>query len=481
MRDIYQQSEETIIWLGGGKRDIERLMRRFRDFGTKVVDAGFFRLGDHGTAQQMTQLELERLGNKIGAICHEDLCRNGTLSGKVLLAWKALSWLPWFSRVWVSQEIWAARNYAFAYGAEIVDGEVFNAAFALLIFCLKTETSNFDNSEPGDRQTEVSNILCLRFTSPHRGTLDASDPRDRIFAFLGISSDRQNLNIRIDYSLDQATVFATATRRMLLTGHLEILGYHRPGLSASGGLSIWSPNWTEPLPPLWASTAEDGLFHASGNHKLQIGSSYSQDHASTGLLQFEWYLVGTLKNLCNPAITKKAKKDDTIVAGLNRMFRILQAVEILTLAGSRYSMQEQQEGKWRIPIGDREVHSGNIELATANSESEYISFRRACMSKKRADLMQYGYKVTSYRAMLWQFIEHSALITDNQYVGLCPNYAVEGDEVWILKGAHVPHILRRRDRAGKYSFIGQAFVYGIMQGEFFETSEPRESQLLTLE
>lgn len=38
------------------------------------------------------------------------------------------------------------------------------------------------------------------------------------------------------------------------------------------------------------------------------------------------------------------------------------------------------------------------------------------------------------------------------------------DEVWILKGAKVPFLLRR-ERENRYRIIGEAYVHGIMYGE----------------
>jgi hypothetical protein len=55
----------------------------------------------------------------------------------------------------------------------------------------------------------------------------------------------------------------------------------------------------------------------------------------------------------------------------------------------------------------------------------------------------------------------------NGLIGICPKYAQLGDKVCILFGCSVPVILReKRDETGIYfEFIGEAFVYGKMDGE----------------
>ena len=57
-------------------------------------------------------------------------------------------------------------------------------------------------------------------------------------------------------------------------------------------------------------------------------------------------------------------------------------------------------------------------------------------------------------------------ITSSGYIGLGPMTLQPDDVVSIFFGARVPHILRRREHGeGGYSFVGEAFVYGLMDGE----------------
>ena len=53
------------------------------------------------------------------------------------------------------------------------------------------------------------------------------------------------------------------------------------------------------------------------------------------------------------------------------------------------------------------------------------------------------------------------------YLGLVPQDAKEGDLVVVLFGAVQPFILR--SEGDRYKQIGEAFVYGIMDGEFMKT------------
>lgn len=57
--------------------------------------------------------------------------------------------------------------------------------------------------------------------------------------------------------------------------------------------------------------------------------------------------------------------------------------------------------------------------------------------------------------------------TTTGYIGLAPHGTVEGDVIYIVLGASVPYVLR--PLAGDdYTLIGEAYVQGIMRGEFMD-------------
>lgn len=52
-------------------------------------------------------------------------------------------------------------------------------------------------------------------------------------------------------------------------------------------------------------------------------------------------------------------------------------------------------------------------------------------------------------------------------LGLGPAGVVGRDEVWVLNGAKTPVVLRKVGE-GRYEFLGEAYVHGIMHGEALE-------------
>lgn len=51
-------------------------------------------------------------------------------------------------------------------------------------------------------------------------------------------------------------------------------------------------------------------------------------------------------------------------------------------------------------------------------------------------------------------------------IGITARSCQVGDEIWVLQGANWPYILRPTKWAGNYQLVGQAYVDGVMQGEF---------------
>lgn len=52
----------------------------------------------------------------------------------------------------------------------------------------------------------------------------------------------------------------------------------------------------------------------------------------------------------------------------------------------------------------------------------------------------------------------------NRYLGIGQRSLQNGDEIWLLGGARVPFILRKRTEGG-YTLIGETYVHGMMRGE----------------
>ena len=64
-------------------------------------------------------------------------------------------------------------------------------------------------------------------------------------------------------------------------------------------------------------------------------------------------------------------------------------------------------------------------------------------------------------------------VDEGGWIGLAPSGALEGDEICLFLGAQVPFVVRKRGD-GKYRFIGECYVHGIMDGELMEAATDGE-------
>lgn len=85
-------------------------------------------------------------------------------------------------------------------------------------------------------------------------------------------------------------------------------------------------------------------------------------------------------------------------------------------------------------------------------------------------------------------VNQAFFITDCGYIGIGPPNVHIDNEIWVLFGGRVPFVLRPRVKGSstsqrhqedrEYSFIGDAYVHGIMDGEFVENYDGNNTAVL---
>jgi hypothetical protein len=86
--------------------------------------------------------------------------------------------------------------------------------------------------------------LARSFTLESAGNLKATKAVDKVYALLGMSSDREALGIIPDYSKPWWDVYTEAARALIAQGHIDILSLCRCQYGASK-LPSWVPDWTQ--------------------------------------------------------------------------------------------------------------------------------------------------------------------------------------------------------------------------------------------
>jgi hypothetical protein len=70
-------------------------------------------------------------------------------------------------------------------------------------------------------------------------------------------------------------------------------------------------------------------------------------------------------------------------------------------------------------------------------------------------------------------LDRRLFVTPEKWLGSGPELLEPGDEIWLLKNAAVPFILRPTGDS-QYQLVGEAYVHGIMYGELVDAPGGRE-------
>jgi hypothetical protein len=188
MCKIYSQAEEVIVWLGQATRETNTLFESLQRLQEHSVLYG------HGH-RHWDLAKWKELWLSVPKDSDSEL-----RDGLFLLLRR-----PWFKRVWILQEIANAKKASILCGTKSIRAHTFALAPSLIGVKPQRHCRAVLDIMPGHLREEtwwsenrdLYNLL-LKFSES-----EASDPRDKVYALLGISSDaRDTGRLRPDYTKD---------------------------------------------------------------------------------------------------------------------------------------------------------------------------------------------------------------------------------------------------------------------------------------
>jgi hypothetical protein len=370
--------------------------------------------------------------------------------------------------------------------------------------------------------------LCLREWSGLSSILattqwmDATEPRDRIFALYGVIQEMEIEFPKPDYGKPVEQVYRDATRAAInFDGDLNIL-LHATGFQSSACASSWSLDWCGELRPPPLSSRE---FYASTNESQKSLYSFSEDGkrltVSGKVLDIilsrsehviiskdEVHSVGDFKiplahmieNIIYTfqewvALSCNCKGFPEYISGDSVAQALFQTLvqNGSNVENSITKLPWLQEGfqKWLeflfanilpIGIGMDKVEALLEEQSSENpkippwlpedmhylTQSEQWKIMRAIEQNPMAKLFH-------VHAFLGA-IKKAFFITENGYIGTASHSIAAGDQIVLLFGLRVPIVLRKGDDGRSYRLMGPAFVNGVMYGEVWKETNPELAQ-----
>ncbi|KAF2498460.1 hypothetical protein BU16DRAFT_524572 [Lophium mytilinum] len=363
-------------------------------------------------------------------------------------------------------------------------------------------------------------VLCrtycpFRFQESDTYLLKATCRIDQIYGLVALYDDFDVLGLTIDYRKTWQEVYSDVAQSLILTDNMDVLAFcQRENASQSSTLPSWVPIWHEQFdtPHAWwkaprkpdLSALGNSLFSAASNFTVEVSfeTTVNTSGQSTRSMQIEGVFVDEVSEIKSQyfraASIHYTEKKEFVYVLYGMLLGEIQALCDLSrsLKNAKYTPTSLQDAAWRIPVWDHEIQ----EDASWTRAGEATRLRyQQCMPvyetvqkhmdqvKLSADsskvlqfpLLQLGAQINE---ILRQYMSPIILgrpskpfMTRNGYLGMGPASMEPTDSVCLLFGARVPCVLRKRPgEEGGYVFVGEAFVYGIMDGEFL-----REDQLST--
>ncbi|KAL8695328.1 MAG: hypothetical protein Q9218_000227 [Villophora microphyllina] len=300
---------------------------------------------------------------------------------------------------------------------------------------------------------------------------ESSEPRDKVYAILGMASDLDPFSIIPDYSKSLAEVYTDVVRFsfsqprnglqvLSQVAHLAADTRKQLGCDHDDDLPSWVPDYRDdlgpsPLSQLWG--ASKWAYNACGAHKshnariecsqlILQGSKIDQiakiskmgqlwDENFPNLTEIQSWAAEAPSATCLPPgeIVDKALRT-TILADIDP-FR-----------------------KSRGNVADWDL----LKMETASLATRQM---------QRKDEMSYALQLAcSMKRLCW---------TAAGRVGLVPIEAKVRDELYVMAGGQVPYVLRPRSE-NVFMFLGEAYIYGIMDGELFTGVENTIEEMETV-
>ncbi|KFY29320.1 hypothetical protein V491_00098 [Pseudogymnoascus sp. VKM F-3775] len=551
MADIYQQAYKVIAWLGLADISSDLVMDYLSSLGAKAEACGMDN-GPEPYRQVWQRLPLKPLAARD---LNQSVLLIRTAAGKTSIVSRdklhslfySISGChdqdnllpvadirrfftrPWWGRIWVLQEITFPENAEFVCGTKRITRRrcsaalnAYSALWSTLMMKDPTSLTPYQREiittlfqhRPTVmlsswniyryyrfplaallRATCVGSIN-LRLHGPHH--LESTDPRDKIFALLGLAADREklkDLGVIPDYTKSCKETYTITMAALLQQGHISLLSLCQIS-KRHFDLPTWIPDWSQSATDMLQDVEDDHItlypkFSASGVDSRHSKVTITQKDGIIGGISVmchaydEIYEVGTFPNRISSHEVPLLETFSWPKRWLAEIFRLtycikqgyadfsdrLRAAARTSIGGVGYNQDKQlvrvQDDRFLEAVcllrdGMKYIKRNEIKLGVQRLLAD--SAIRDKVKRRMTGHRQLGSEI------IGKSLGRLPFITKKGHLVLSSEYAKQGDFVALIGGAQVPFILRYKS-GGQYQLISGAYVDGIMDGEAMENSK----------
>lgn len=465
MGNIYNSAERVLVWLGPSTDGTQAAVELFHQIVSKVTWNSYERRPkpiNDGALELIKQFE-ESYGSS-----RSDSERAGI---------RDLINRPWFSRLWVWQEICRARTAYVVCGSHEMTWETLSTG----LFCIDQQLRRTIAEHPDQRRNyapikeQTARVLKLvreadrmkadGYLAPFNllektQYAKCEDPRDRIYAQISLlHSDYQKMVP--DYTKSMSQVYTSAFLLFLAESgalhFLEQCGERPPDIS----LPSWVPHWGAPR-----ETSPLGFRY------FQAGSTFAEADC-------EDETILNVRGVSSARITEVSERV-SLTPSFGEVVSVWRAWAQPKSHEHKYSTGESLHDAYCFTLVsgeliDRypeETYSPSLNIARislGHPEDEDTEERR----KQRQSLYLEPGKDRSATSILFSEYENDVVnicagrrlfATAEGYIGVGPANLQTDDAICVLLGLKYPIILRPAGNE-QYQVIGCCYVHGLMDGE----------------
>ncbi|KAE8444364.1 hypothetical protein EG329_000564 [Mollisiaceae sp. DMI_Dod_QoI] len=390
---------------------------------------------------------------------------------------------PYWSRIWVIQEIALGKEVHITCGKYSVSWKDLTKTYSKVDFdtdvSIKAVLSGFQaineiRQERRENPQSDSADSLIELVKQFRHC-NAADPRDKIFALLGLlrhsplSTEYGARDGGADYKKSVFGVYKDFAISQLQEDNLDILS-HAGTSAADGKLPSWLPDWSQPLTVsvlakrrprkpsssqgLYSTKDDEALYHAAGKSKYRHRWAYE---GNPRVISFRGRIIDTIKPLGNisaTSFTLSTISYNTVIS----TWRKLNACR--TQFPDRYSSDNSGKALdfYRTLIADVGPN-GRIKEGLPTVLLKWLNGQTILDDDPSLkDILEPWIPCLNNATYGRRYF-----VTESMYMGLAPADSEPGDHVVVLLGGQVPFVLRPVTEGWK--FVGECYVHGIMDGE----------------
>ena len=467
MGRIYQQASQVIVWLGTDLRGIASMAFDL----ARQLARHEYPLLPRKSANIKPRHEVKNDLEWFGLVVHARPDHINDLEPADIDRWNALAEIyrrPWFTRIWVIQEVGMASSVIVMCGtATITWRDLVDAAgciddraapFALHFDMTAGVQQCFDIywifSEDGCEKSFAETLIDGK-------SFGSTETKDKVYALLSHPSARTGAGQAIlepKYNDPLAKLYTDLTTKLLRsTRSLQVLSavQHRSVETLEqADIPSWVPRWAEePWSFMMGATIRCRTYRAG----LETEPEYDLVFDDVAL-KVRGILFDQVSDCCSIiSATAYRSQESGHTNPVDTIERLLKDNEKAT--------------RERYPTNEQWLQAQYMTLTAGMFMGDQEDFAR--YQKWNAAEQRSGQSPTegnaglfATTAGLWS-VKRRLFLTAKGHVGLGPSVMREQDLVCILFGCMVPFILRKQ--GSRYRFVGECYVHGIMKGEAIQS------------